>query len=228
VAAGCRRHQANRDWSALAQCTVQLRPLDARLAAELSTLAAEEARSAPHVALAREALRDRALKRAKAEIDQVWPGSVDCADLQRAYAAAETQQIDALASQLNSVKDASCAAYNQLLARYRASDPPRVTQEAARRVPCKAPPKCDADALEAQARALFNKNKYEDALDAYDQAYACRPDPALLRDAFVVACNMRHKFEARSYWRQLSPAARAQSLTVCVSHGITQAMLNAP
>jgi tRNA A-37 threonylcarbamoyl transferase component Bud32 len=228
VTSECRRYDAERSWQALAQCAVKLRPLDAKLAEELSTRAAEETRSAPHVAAARDALRDRALKRAKAEIDQVWPGSVDCADLQHAYAAAEAQQIDALATELDSVKDASCAAYNQLLAKYRASDPPHVAQEAARRVPCNALPRCDADALEAQARALFNKNKYEDALDAYDQAYACRPDPALLRDAFVVACNMRHKFEARSYWRQLSRALQIESLGVCVRNGITEAMLNAP
>jgi tRNA A-37 threonylcarbamoyl transferase component Bud32 len=228
VTSRCRRHEAERSWQELAQCAVKLQSLDAKLAAELSTRAAEETRSAPHVVAARDALRDRALKRAKAEIDQVWPGAVDCADLQRAYAAAEAQQIDALASQLDSAKDASCTAYNQLLAKYRISDPPRVAQEAARRIPCKATPKCDAGALAEQARARFNKSKYEEALDAYDQAYACRPDPALLRDAFVVACNMRHKFEARSYWRQLSRALQIESLGVCVRNGITEAMLKAP
>jgi hypothetical protein len=52
--------------------------------------------------------------------------------------------------------------------------------------------------------------------------------PALLRDAFIVACNMRNKPEARSYWQQLSAAARAQSLGVCVSNGITEKTLNLP
>jgi serine/threonine-protein kinase len=217
LTAECRRYEAERNWQALAQCAGKLQSLDAELAAQLS-----------HVAAARTALRDGALKRAKAEIDQVCPRSVDCADLQRAYAAAEAQAIDALATQLGSAKDASCSAYNQLVAKYRASDPPRVVQEATRRVPCKTPPRCDADALGAQGRALFNKNKYEDALDAYDKAYACRPDPALLQGAFVVACNMRNKPEARSYWVQLSAAARAQALGVRVSNGITEKALNLP
>jgi tRNA A-37 threonylcarbamoyl transferase component Bud32 len=141
VAAECRRHQADRDGSALAQCAGQLRPLDPKLAVELATRAAEEVRSAPHVAAAQVALRGGALKQAKAEIDQVWPGSVDCADLKRAYDAAEAQAIDALATQLDSVKDASCAAYNQVLARYRAFGPPRVAEEAVRRVPCKPVPR---------------------------------------------------------------------------------------
>jgi tetratricopeptide (TPR) repeat protein len=227
LTAECRRYEAERNWQALAQCASKLQPLDAKLAAQLSTRAAEETRSAPHVAAARAALRDGALKPAKAAIDQVWPSSVDCADLQRAYAAAEAQEIDAVATQLDSVKDASCTAYNQLVVKYRASDPPRVIQEATHRVSCKTP-RCDADALAAQGSALFNKSKYEEALDAYDAAYACRPDPALLRNAFIVACNMRSKPEARSYWQQLSAAARAQSLGVCVSNGITAAALNLP
>jgi serine/threonine protein kinase len=145
VVADCRRSEADRNWSALAQCAVQLRPLAPRLAAEFSTRAAEEARSAPHVAAAQAALNDGALKQAKTEIDQVWPDAVDNAELQRAYAAAEDQEIDALATQLDSMKDASCAAYNQLLAEYTASDPPRVIEESTRRVPCKVLPKCDAN-----------------------------------------------------------------------------------
>jgi serine/threonine protein kinase len=137
VSADCRRFQADRNWTLLAQCAVQLRPLDPKLAAELATRAAQEVSSAPHVVAARAALDDGELKRAKAEVDQVWPDSVDSAELQSAYAAAEAQEIDALSTQLDSVKDASCAAYNQLLGEYSASDPPGVVQEAIRRVSCK-------------------------------------------------------------------------------------------
>ncbi len=226
VAAECRRYQADRNWSALAQCAVQLGPLDPKLAAELATRATEEARSAPHIAAAQAALRDGALKRARAELDRVWPDSVDLPDLQRAYAVAEAQATDALAAQLDSAKDASCAAYHQVLTRSRAVDPPGVAQEAARRSPCK--PKCDADALEARARALFNQSRYDDALDAYDKAYACRPAMALLRNAFIVACNMGDQVEARSYWKQLPPALRTPAIGTCLSHGITEAMLHGP
>src|SRR4051812_19316781 len=79
VAADCRRFQADRNWTLLAQCAVQLRPLDPKLAAELATRAAQEASSSPHIAAARAALDDGELKRAKAEVDQVWPDSVDSA-----------------------------------------------------------------------------------------------------------------------------------------------------
>jgi tRNA A-37 threonylcarbamoyl transferase component Bud32 len=226
IEAECRRHQVDRNWPALAQCADKLRPLAPKLAAEFATRAAEEARSAPHVAAAQAALRDRALKRAKAEIDQVWPGSVDCADLKRAYDTAEAQEIDALAMQLKSVKDASCEAYDQLLAKHRVSGPPRIALEAARRVECKAPPRCNADALEAKARALFNQDKYPEALKSYDAAYACKPAQKLLQSALIVACNMRDKVVARSYWKQLSSDLRSQSLATCVNNGITAAALN--
>jgi serine/threonine-protein kinase len=136
LAAECRRFQDSRAWALLAQCAVQLRPLVPRLAAELATRAEQELRSAPHIAAARSAMDDGALKRAGAELEQVWPSSVDTADLRRAYDAAEAQEIDALATQLDSVKDATCEAYNQLLAEYSASDPPRVTAEATGRVSC--------------------------------------------------------------------------------------------
>jgi hypothetical protein len=136
LATECRRFQASRAWALVGQCAVQLRPLVPRLAAELATRAEQELRSAPHIAAARSAMDDGTLKRARAEIDQVWPDSIDTADLRRAYDAAEAQEIDALSTQLDSVKDATCAAYNQLLAEYTASDPPQVTAEATRRVSC--------------------------------------------------------------------------------------------
>jgi hypothetical protein len=74
---------------------------------------------------------------------------------------------------------------------------------------------------------MFNKSQYDGALEAYDAAYKCRPAATLLRNAFIVACNMRDKVEAWSYWKQLSPAPQTQSLGACVSHGIT-AVLSAP
>jgi hypothetical protein len=151
-----------------------------QLAADLATRAVEEAKSAPHIATAQAALRDGALKRAKAEIDQVWSGSAGYASVKRAYDTVEAQEIGALATQLKGVKDATCEAYNRLLATHRALDPPRIAVEAAGRVECKASPKCNADALEARARALFNQNRYTFALEAYDAAYACKPAQKLL------------------------------------------------
>lgn len=66
----------------------------------------------------------------------VWPESVAYTDLRHKCDVAEVQEINALATQLESVKDASCEAYNQLLAKARAMNPPSVLNEAARRSSC--------------------------------------------------------------------------------------------
>jgi protein kinase-like protein len=117
----CRSYQAARQWSALEQCADRLQPLDPARATEFKARAVEEARSAPHVLAVQAALRGKHLKQARAELDQVWVESIDYISLKRAYDSAESQEIDTLATHLDSVKDASCAAYNQLLATERAT-----------------------------------------------------------------------------------------------------------
>jgi cell division septum initiation protein DivIVA len=150
--AECRGYQVDRKWSQLAQCADKLKPLDPMRAAEIGTRAAEQARSAPRIAGLEAALRDKNLKQAKAELDQVWPAAGEYAKLKHTYEIAEAQAIGDLAAQLERVKSASCEAYNQLLTKERLTNPPRVTAEAARRIPCAAPPKCNAEALSARAR----------------------------------------------------------------------------
>lgn len=228
LAAACRGYAADRKWSELEQCADKLKPLDPNRAAELRTRAVEEARSQPHIAAVKAALRDNNLKRARAELDQVWTDSVDYANLKRSYDTAETQAIDSLATQLESLKDATCEAYNQLLTKERPARPLRVTAEAARRIPCAPSTKCDADALTNQGRDQFVASRLAEALASYEAAYACRPAPDLLLKAFVVACNLRKTAKARLYWKRLSVESRTPALATCERNEITEAMLNAP
>lgn len=223
----CRSYQAARQWSALEQCADRLQPLDPARAAELKARAAEEARSAPHALAVQAALRGKHLKRAKVELDQVWPESIDYASLKRAYDSAEFQEIDTLAIRLDSVKDASCAAYNQLLATERATNPSHVIAEATRRVRCIAPA-CDADALVARGGQQFAASQLVESLASYEAAYACRHEPAQLQKAFVVACNLRDLAKAKSYWKRLSPQLRSSAFSVCVRNGIDETMLGTP
>lgn len=228
LAAACRGYAVDRKWSELEQCADKLKPLDPNRAAELRTRAAEETRSQPHIAAVKAALRDNNLKRAKTELDQVWPDSVDYANLKRSYDTAENQAIESLAKQLESLKDATCEAYNQLLTKERPTKPARVTAEAARRIPCALSTKCDADALTNQGRDQFVASRFAEALASYEAAYACRPAPDLLLKSFVVACNLRKAAKARLYWKQLSVESRTPALATCERNEITEAMLNAP
>lgn len=226
--AECREHAANHQWNELAQCADKLVPLAPKRAAELQTQALEEARSEPHIAAVKVALRGNNLKRAKTELDQVWPRSLEYASLKHSYDIAEAQTIDTLTIQLESLKDSSCRAYNQLLDKERPINPPHVLVEATRRIPCTPPKRCDADALTEMGRKQFVVGNLPESLAAYEAAYACSPTPTLILKSFVVACNLRNLAKARSYWKQLSAERRTQALVTCVRNDITEAMLNAP
>ena len=226
--AECRKYSVDRKWDALAPCADKLKPLDPKRAAELRTRAVEEARSVPRIAGVEAALHDKNLKRAKAELDQVWAESVEYPKIKRTYEIAEVQATDDLAAQLDHVKSSSCEAYNQLLAKARAANPPRVTAEAARRIPCAAPPTCNADALSEKALEQYRVNQLAESLAFFEAAYTCKPSPSLLQRAFVIACNLRNVAKARSYWKRLSLAMRTQALSTCMRNDITETMLNAP
>ena len=74
----------------------------------------------------------------------------------------------------------------------------------------------------------FSAGQLAQSLASYEAAYACRPAPALLQKAFVVACNLRDVARAKSYWKRLSPQLRSSALGVCVRNGIDETGLNAP
>jgi len=206
-----------------------MKAIDAPRAAELRTTAVEETRSAPHCAAVTAALRDKNLKQARAELEQVWTAAVEYPGLKRAYDLAETQEIDALSTQLDSVKDTTCSAYNQLLARARVNSPARVLAEAAHRVRCAPQPKCDADALASQGGRQFTAGQLAESLASYEAAYACQPAATLLQKQFVVACNLQSEPKARSLWRRLPEAMRTPSLrSICERNGIPEATLSAP
>jgi hypothetical protein len=228
IEADCERHAAARNWEAVARCADELAPLADTRAAALKTRAAEEARSAPRIGDVEAALRDKNLKRAKAALDQIWAESVDYAKIKRAYEVAETQAITELVAQLARANSPGCTDYNQLLAKQRTVHPPRVTSEAARQAPCTSPATCDADALSSNALHQFAASQLAESLASFEAAYACRPTPALLQKAFVVACNLRSAAKARSYWKRLSAALRTPALGTCVRNGITEETLNAP
>ena len=226
--AECRRYAADRKWDALAQCAGKLKPLAPKRAAELATRATEEARSAPRIIGLEAALRDDNVKQAKLELDQIWAGSVEYPRLKRAYDLVEAHAIDELAAQLDHAKSPSCDEYSQLLAKQRSVSPIRVIAEATRRTPCAAPPKCNPDALSQKALEHFSANEFVESLALFDAAYACKPTPALLQKAFVIACNLRDAARARSYWKRLPPPLAAQALPTCVRNDITEALLTAP
>jgi hypothetical protein len=224
--AECRKYQADRKWRELELCADKLQPADPKLAEELKTRA-QEGKSAVRIAGVEAALRDNNLKRAKTELDLISPASAGYAKIKAKYSEAETQAITELAVRLDRVKDSDCEKYRDLLEAERAAKPPRVATEAALKTPCLST-KCAAEALTQKAAEQYQAGNFAASLAAYEQALACRTDPALLQKTFVVACNLRSAPKAKVYWKRLSPALRSQALSACVRNGITERQLDAP
>jgi serine/threonine-protein kinase len=133
--AECRGYLAGRKWRELEQCADRLQPTDPARAEELRTRAADGT-AAARIAGVEAALRDKNLKKAKAELDQVSRKAAGYWRIKRKYTEAEDAAIAALAVQLDRVKDRDCEEYNELLAAERKARPPRVAAEAARKTPC--------------------------------------------------------------------------------------------
>jgi len=227
IEAECRSHQEARRWAELEQCASKLEPLAPQRAAELHKQAAEEPKALPRIAAVEAALRANNLWRAKQELDQVWPQSVDYPAIKRKYDLAETQAITDLSAQLARVKDADCEEYNALLAKERTLKPVSVTTEAARRTPC-APPACIGDAFAEQGQQEYAAGELAAALASYESAYACRATPQWAEKLFVIACNLRNLPKSKLYWKRLSPSLQTRDLPICVRNEITEQMLNAP
>jgi serine/threonine protein kinase len=225
--AECQALEAERKWAELEQCADRLAPADPKRAAELKTRAVEETRSAPRIAAVEAALRDRNLRRARSELEQVWPESVEYAAIKRKYDAAAAQAVADLAVQLERVKDSDCEEYNAVLAKERATKPTQILDAAVRRIPC-TPPPCLAQAYADKGQQQYAAGQLAAALASYESAYACRAAPQWSEKAFVIACNLKQPPKAKLHWRRLTPEMRARSVTICVRNGITDAVLNAP
>jgi hypothetical protein len=225
----CRGFEVDRKWDELEKCADQLKSIDPKRAEELKARAVEEAKAAPRIAAVEEAIRARDLKRAQAELDQVWTESLDYPKIQRKYAAAEMQAIAELAAKLEYALSPSCAEYSALLAKQRAAKPPRVAAEAARQVTCTplSPTRCDARALAEEGRQLHAAGKLVRAIASYDASWTCSKSDQTATRGFIIACNIPSLHKAKVFWKRL-PAAAKPGVTSCENNKITRQQLDAP
>lgn len=84
---------------------------------------------------------------------------------------------------------------------------------------------CDADALADQGKEHYARGSLAAALASFEQAYACRADPAYAEKAFIAACNLPLVAKAALFYRRMTPQSRARALMICVRNGITEEML---
>jgi pSer/pThr/pTyr-binding forkhead associated (FHA) protein len=227
----CLRHQTDQKWGDLDNCADRLKAVKPALAKEYKARAVLETKALPRIAAFEAELRNRNLKRAKAELDQIPPAAGGYKALRQKYEQAENAAVSDVVTRLNRVNKGDCKEYNQILQQERASKPPRVAQEAQRQVRCTPPPPpsaCDAEPLAEKGREHHAAGQLAAALDAFEKAWACKQDPAYAEKAFIVACNMPNAAKARQLWRRLPAAMKQRVLGVCVRNGITEDTLNGP
>jgi len=229
-ASECRGFQVDRKWAELEKCADQLKATDPKLAEELGHRAAEEMKTAPRIAAVEEAIRAKDLRRAQAELDQVWAESQDLARIKRKYVEAENRAIYELAAKLEYTLSPSCAEYNAFLAKQRDAQPPRVATDAARQVPCTpvSPTRCDAKALAEEGRQRYAAGKLLRALASYEASWICKKDDQIATRGFMIACNIPSLPKAKAFWKRLPVATMPSVVSRCENNGIPRAKLDAP
>jgi len=228
----CLRYRADQKWDDLDSCADRLKSSNAALAKELKARASLETKAVPRVTAFENAIKDRNLKRAKAELDAL-ANVTNYTKLKQRYEQAENTAIQDMVSRLERAKDGDCKEYNQIVLQERQSKPPRVAAEATRQVACKpaaaAPPSaCNHEELARQGAEQYSASQLAAALASYDAAWQCKQELDYAVKSFVIACNLQSQAKAKQYWRRLTPEKKQRAMTICIRNGITEDMLNAP
>lgn len=227
----CLQHENDQKWNDLQSCAARLTATKPAEAKRLRDRAAMETQAAVKADFVDNALRDKNLKKAKQELDQISPNASTYQQTKRKYDAAEQAAIDELVAKLSAAKEEDCKKYNQLLAQEASAKPSRVASEARKQVGCRpqtptAPSSCDAEAFLDKGLQAHGAGQYAAAMDAFDKAWACKQDPLYAEKAFIPACNTNNVGKARVYWKRMSQAMRQRALMICVRNGISEEALN--
>ena len=229
----CLRHLSNRKWADLDGCAGRLMPEKPAVAKSLKERAALEAKAAPRIAAFEAALKAKALKKARSELDVISTRVIGYAKLRQSYEQAETAAISEVAALLERVKNGDCKEYDKIAQQEKVVQPPRVVAEATKQVQCtpSAPPQpsqCITAIFSEQGKEHYAHGRLVAALASYEAAWTCGQDPQYAEKAFIIACNVPSLMKAKLFWKQLSPLMRQRAVMICVRNNITEDMLNAP
>jgi pSer/pThr/pTyr-binding forkhead associated (FHA) protein len=230
----CLRYQSDQKWDDLDACADRLKTVSPAAAKKLKERAVLETRAVPRITAFEAALKDKNLKRARAELESL-AGVISHAKLKQRYEQAEDAAVRELVGKLQAAKDADCKQYNQLLSQERAAKPPNVAAEAARQVKCTVqtattppPAGCNADELAEKGKDQYAQGQLAAALSSYEAAAACKPDVQYTEKSFIIACNIPNVAKAKLYWKRMPPDRKQRTLMICMRNQITEEILNGP
>jgi serine/threonine-protein kinase len=233
----CLRYQTDQKWADLVACADRLTATNPALAKELKARAMLEIKAMPKINAFETAIQDKDLKKAAFELDGLR-SVTSYSKLKQRYEQAEDTAIRDLVARLQRVNSGTCKEYNQLVQQEKASKPPRVTAEATRQVKC-TPSKaaiqssrpvstCNPEELSDKGRDQYASGQLVAAASSYEQAWACKPDPAYAEKGFIIACNIPDLKRARLFWKRMISTMRIRASMICARNGISEDQLNAP
>jgi pSer/pThr/pTyr-binding forkhead associated (FHA) protein len=233
----CLRYQSDQKWADLDACADRLKATNVGLAKELKARASLETKAVPKINAFEAAMRDKNLRKAKAELDSL-AAITSFAKLKGAYEKAENAAIEDMVQRLGAAKDADCKEYKKIVEQERASKPPRVAAEATRLVKCTPvqvaqptppqPASCNHEELAEKGKEQYSLGQYAAALSNWEAAWNCKQDPNYAEKAFIIACNIPSPGKAKLFWKRMSAPMRQRALMICVRNGISEDALNAP
>jgi hypothetical protein len=230
----CNGLQVDRKWRELDQCADKLAATATATATEraaaLKKRATEERKALARIPIFEAALTEQSLRRARAELEQIWPSSVELPKLKLKYEEAEKLAANELAQRLERAVTPDCAGYNAILAQERGTQVAHVIDLAARRAPCTAisHSQCDAAALAGEAEQLHKAGKLTASITKYDESWYCKHDPKIAKAGFIVACTMPSAQRAKLFWKRLPADVKPSVIKHCASNDIPQQQLDTP
>ncbi len=82
-------------------------------------------------------------------------------------------------------------------------------------------PDCDADALKQKGQGDIQNGLNAAALAAFEASMKCKPDPSLLKLAFMAACNAKNATKAKLYYSKIPQTQQGGIAQMCIRNGIT-------
>lgn len=86
----------------------------------------------------------------------------------------------------------------------------------------------DHEQLASQANSNYAAGNLVTAIEHYQAAWDCKPEPRYAESAFLIACHIPSLMKAKLFWRRMPPSSKPRALPTCVRNGIPEAALNAP
>jgi serine/threonine-protein kinase len=226
--AECKALLDKRAWVDANNCGTRLEKLDAGFGKTIRDRAVSEAKAEASLRVLGDALKEGNLKQARTTLDAIPETSVYRKAAQAKYDAAERSAVDSLVVELKQLAaQPTCKNFNTRLRQAEAVSGRQVADQARSQVKCSnsgppppPPGPCDFDELVQKANSMVASGNHAAALQAFEQAFKCKPEQRIVVRIFMEACNGRNAAKAKQYFKQLPPNRQRQLLQLCIRNGI--------